>query len=145
MTFLPPLRRSGHVVILFKFTAEIACQTAAPARPNIWKADMKAVNLIKEGSESEMIEKDQEKAEAIADYVGAVFTQEPRLDKEPDQNKGSTNHLLIVDFDQGDVIKALSTLNMEKLTGPDELHPQNLEIFCTIYRGPTDCDIQYVT
>ncbi|VDP51305.1 unnamed protein product [Schistosoma mattheei] len=79
-------------------------------------------NLIKEGSESEMIEEDQEKAEAMADYFGAVFTQKPPLDQEPDLNTESTNHLLTVDFDQDDVLKALSTSNMEKSTGPDELH-----------------------
>ncbi|VDP35647.1 unnamed protein product [Schistosoma mattheei] len=71
-------------------------------------------NLIKEGSESEMIEEDQEEAEAMADYFGAVFNQEPPLDKEPDQNTESTNHLLTVNFDQDDVLKALITLNMEK-------------------------------
>ncbi|KAH9591201.1 hypothetical protein MS3_00001161 [Schistosoma haematobium] len=83
-------------------------------------------NLIKEGSESEMIEEDQEKAKAMADYFAAVFTQEPPLDKEPNQNKQSTNHLLTVNFDQDDVLKALSTLSMEKSTGPDELHPKIL-------------------
>ncbi|VDO48369.1 unnamed protein product [Schistosoma margrebowiei] len=67
--------------------AEIACQTNAPARPNIWKADMEAINLIIEWREFEMIEEDQEKAEAMADYFGAVFNRELPLDKEPDQNK----------------------------------------------------------
>ncbi|VDO60493.1 unnamed protein product, partial [Schistosoma curassoni] len=57
-------------------------------------------NLIKEGSESETVEEDQEDPEAIADYSGAVFTQEPPLEKEPDPNTESTNHLLTVDFDQ---------------------------------------------
>ncbi|VDO88524.1 unnamed protein product [Schistosoma curassoni] len=84
------------------------------------------LNPIKEGSESEMIEEDQEKAEAVSNYFGAVFTQEPPIDKEPDQNTESKNHLLTVDFDQDDVLKALSTLNMEKSTGPDELHPKIL-------------------
>ncbi|VDP69465.1 unnamed protein product [Schistosoma curassoni] len=44
MAFLPPLGRSDHAVILSKFLAGIACQTVAPARPNIWKADMQAIN-----------------------------------------------------------------------------------------------------
>ncbi|CAH8629458.1 unnamed protein product [Schistosoma margrebowiei] len=79
-------------------------------------------NIIKEGSESKMIEENQEKAEAMADDFGKVFTHESPLDEEPDQNKESTNHLLTVDFDQDDVLKALSTLNMEKSTGPGELH-----------------------
>ncbi|VDO91399.1 unnamed protein product [Schistosoma margrebowiei] len=83
-------------------------------------------NLIKEGSESEIIEENQERAEAMADYFGTVFTQEPPLDKEPNQNKESTNHLLTVDSDQDDVLEALSILNMEKSTGPDELHPKIL-------------------
>lgn len=83
-------------------------------------------NLIKEGSEFEMIEEDPDKAEAMADYFGAVFTQEPPLDKEPDQNKESINHLLTADFDRDDVLKALSTLNMDKSTGPNELHPKIL-------------------
>ncbi|CAH8587944.1 unnamed protein product [Schistosoma guineensis] len=83
-------------------------------------------NLIKVGSESEMTEEDQEKAEAIAEYFGAVFTQEPPLEKEPDPNTESTNQLLAVDFDQNDVLKALSTLNMKTSTGPDELHPKIL-------------------
>ncbi|VDP01818.1 unnamed protein product [Schistosoma mattheei] len=42
MTFLPPLRRSDYAVILSEFMAEIACQTVAC--PNIWKADMEAIN-----------------------------------------------------------------------------------------------------
>ncbi|VDP36708.1 unnamed protein product [Schistosoma margrebowiei] len=83
-------------------------------------------NLIKVGSESEVIEEDQEKAEAMADYFGAVFTQEPPIEKEPDQNIKSTNHLLTVDFDQNDVLRALSTFNIETSTGPDELHPKIL-------------------
>ncbi|VDP48444.1 unnamed protein product [Schistosoma margrebowiei] len=58
--------------------------------------------------------------------IGAVFTQEPPLDKEPDQNKESTNHLLKFGFDEDDVLKALGTLNMEKSTGPDELYPKIL-------------------
>uniref|UniRef100_A0A183KS17 Reverse transcriptase domain-containing protein n=1 Tax=Schistosoma curassoni TaxID=6186 RepID=A0A183KS17_9TREM len=73
-----------------------------------------------------MIEEDQEKAEVMADYFGAVFTQEPPLEKEPDPNTESTNQLLTVDFNQKDVLKALSTLNMEKSTGPDELHTKIL-------------------
>ncbi|CAH8652546.1 unnamed protein product [Schistosoma bovis] len=83
-------------------------------------------NLIKVGNESEMIEEDQEKAEVMADYFGAVFTQEPPLEKEPNPITESTNQLLTVDFDQNDVLKTLSTLNMEKSTGPDELHPKIL-------------------
>ncbi|CAH8628290.1 unnamed protein product [Schistosoma curassoni] len=44
MTLLLPLGRSDHAVILLKFMAEVACQTVAPARPNILKADIKAIN-----------------------------------------------------------------------------------------------------
>ncbi|CAH8464776.1 unnamed protein product [Schistosoma guineensis] len=44
MTSLLPLGRSDHAVILFKFMAEIAYQTVAPARPNVWKADLEAIN-----------------------------------------------------------------------------------------------------
>ncbi|VDP23612.1 unnamed protein product [Schistosoma margrebowiei] len=43
MAFLPPLGRSDHALILFKFMTEIACQTVAPARPNIWKANMQVI------------------------------------------------------------------------------------------------------
>ncbi|KAH9583911.1 hypothetical protein MS3_00008170 [Schistosoma haematobium] len=263
MAFLSPLMRSDHAVILFKFMAEIACQTVTPARPNVWEAGMQAINsaasaenweidskasvqeawtlfrhlynrvtqpyipwtvskkkkhghpwigrdirrlqrqkkkcwdvairlgtagtmeryrstrsecitkirgaqrkygmqlaqaplkkpkrifsytnyrtrmhhwipnLIKVGSESEMIEEDQEKAEAMADYFGAVFTEEPPLEKEPDPNTGSTNQLLTVDFDQNDVLKVLSTLNMEQSTGPGELHPKILRRIANISR-----------
>ncbi|VDP47122.1 unnamed protein product [Schistosoma margrebowiei] len=51
-------------------------------------------NLIKEGSESEVREEDEEEAEAMADYFGAVFTQKPPLGKEPDQYKKSTTTCL---------------------------------------------------
>ena len=44
MTFLPPLRKSDHAVILFKLMAEMTYQTVASACPNIWKADMEATN-----------------------------------------------------------------------------------------------------
>ena len=44
MTSLLPLGISDHEVILFKFIDEMAYQTVAPARPNIWKTDMEAIN-----------------------------------------------------------------------------------------------------
>ncbi|VDP66836.1 unnamed protein product [Schistosoma mattheei] len=49
MTFLPPFGRSDHAVILFKLMAEIACQSVAPPRPIIWKADMEAINSSASG------------------------------------------------------------------------------------------------
>lgn len=36
VTFLRSLRRSDHVLMLFKFMVEMTCQTVAPAHPNIW-------------------------------------------------------------------------------------------------------------
>ncbi|VDP30217.1 unnamed protein product [Schistosoma mattheei] len=44
MTFLSPSGRSDHEVILFKLMAEMACRTVAPACPEIWNADMEAIN-----------------------------------------------------------------------------------------------------
>ncbi|VDP09672.1 unnamed protein product, partial [Schistosoma margrebowiei] len=72
----------------------------------------------------------------MADYFGAVFTQEPPLEKEPDPITESTNQLLTVDFNQNDVLKALSTLNMEKSTGPDELHPKILRHIAQYIEAP---------
>nr|CAH8845910.1 unnamed protein product [Trichobilharzia regenti] len=39
---LPPLGRSDHAVLTFKFTAT-AARAKTPARPNVWKADINAI------------------------------------------------------------------------------------------------------
>lgn len=52
-------------------------------------------NLMKAGSESEMLEGCQKKTDAMAGYFAAVFSQEPLLDKELE----STKRLLTVCFD----------------------------------------------
>ncbi|CAI2723640.1 unnamed protein product [Schistosoma spindalis] len=81
-------------------------------------------DLIK-GSEFEMIEEDQEKVEALADFWGSFHSgtssrqrtkPKYRVNKPP----------LTVDFDQDDVFKALSTLDTEKSTRLDGLHPKIL-------------------
>lgn len=77
------------------------------------------------GSGSQIIEDDQDKAEAMANHFGTVFTQEPLPDDKLDQNTKSQNRLT-VDFVWDDILKALSTSDMEKSTGPDELHPKIL-------------------
>ncbi|VDP47958.1 unnamed protein product [Schistosoma margrebowiei] len=62
----------------------------------------------------------------MMNYFGTFLTQEPLLNKELDPNTKSTNRLLIVHFDQDDVLKALSILDMKISIGIDELRPQNL-------------------
>ena len=61
-----------------------------------------------------MIENNQEKAEAVTNYVGAVFTQEPILDEELNPNTKSTDRPRAVNFDRHDVHKSLGTLDTEK-------------------------------
>ncbi|VDP74575.1 unnamed protein product [Schistosoma mattheei] len=111
--------------------AEMACQTVSPVCTVIRNADMEAINcnLIKEGSGSEMMEKDQEKNKGYGKLFLAVFTQKTLLDEELDPNTNSTNRLLIVDFDRDDVHKALSTLDTETSTVPNELHLKILRHF----------------
>lgn len=43
------------------------------------------------------------------DYVRTVYTHEPPLDKRLDQKAVSLTRLITVDFNQGDVVKTLSS------------------------------------
>lgn len=47
---LPPLGRSDHAVLTFKFTATAVSRVKTPARPNVWKAD---INAIVQAAESQ--------------------------------------------------------------------------------------------
>lgn len=55
-------------------------------------------NSITDERKSQMIADDQDKANAMANYFGAVFTHEPLLDEEIGSNTNSTNRLLTLDF-----------------------------------------------
>lgn len=44
VNFVPRIRGSEYVVISFEFMDDIICRAVEPARPNIWKAEMKAIN-----------------------------------------------------------------------------------------------------
>ena len=41
--YLPPLGKSDHAVLTFKFIAISVSRVKTPARPNVWKADIKAI------------------------------------------------------------------------------------------------------
>lgn len=85
------------------------------------------VNPIMKGKGSEMVDDDQNKAESMENYFGPVFTQVSLLDEELNPNTKSTDRLLTVKFSRDHVLEALSTLEMKKSTGPDELHSQILK------------------
>lgn len=55
-------------------------------------------NSITDERKSQMIADDQDKANAMANYFGAVFTHEPLSDEEIGSNTNSTNRLLTLDF-----------------------------------------------
>lgn len=62
----------------------------------------------------------------MAKYFGIVFTQEPLTNDEPGQSTKSQNRLFTVNFNQGEIVKALGALDTNKSTRSNEIHPKVL-------------------